>query len=190
MAIRRIRRREFLATLGSALAWPVVARGQQPSHAEINPALVGLAKELAAPPQGYAAHAAKAAKAAEVAKRKIFISYRRENDAGHAGWISNLSDLEREFDIFMDVDTIRLGTDFVEAINEAVAKCDVLIALIGRSWLDLRDEAGDRRLDNPNDFVRLEIAAALQRQIPVIPILIDGAKIPNAAQLPADVQQL
>jgi hypothetical protein len=130
----------------------------------------------------------RSAKAAEAGKRKIFISYRREDDAGQAGRISDL--LESEFEIFMDVDAIRFGVDFVEAINEAVAKCDVLIAVIGRDWLDTRDEAGDRRLDNPNDFVRVEVAAALARQIPVIPILVDGAKIPKPAQLPTDLQQL
>ena len=119
---------------------------------------------------------------AEAAKRSIFISYRRQIDAALAGRISDL--LAGEFDIFMDVDAMRHGTDFVEAINEEVAKCDVLIAVIGRDWLDTRDEAGDRRLDDPDDFVRLEIAAALQRQIPVVPILVDGAKIPRPLDFP------
>jgi hypothetical protein len=129
------------------------------------------------------------AEAAETStKRKIFISYRRRNDAALAGRISDL--LAGECDIFMDVDAIRLGTDFVEAINEEVAKCDVVIAVIGRDWLDALDETGNRRLDDPNDFVRIEIAAALQRQIPVVPILVDSAKMPNAAQLPANLQSL
>jgi TIR domain len=125
---------------------------------------------------------------AEAANRNIFISYRRQNDAALAGRISDL--LAGEFDIFMDVDAIRLGTDFVEAINDEIAKCDVLIAVIGRDWLDARDETGNRRLDDPNDFVRIEIGAALQRQIPVVPILIDGTKMPKAAQLPANLQSL
>ena len=123
-----------------------------------------------------------------LSKLSIFVSYRRESDAAQAGRISDL--LKNEFDIFMDVDAIRLGTDFVNILDEKVAKCDVLLAVIGRDWLDARDEAGDRRLDDPNDYVRLEIATALQRQIPVIPILVDGTKIPKAAQLPEDLQQL
>jgi hypothetical protein len=65
----------------------------------------------------------------------------------------------------------------------------VLLAVIGSNWLDARDEHGNRRLDNPNDFVRIEIAV-LQRNIPVIPILLDGATIPKATQLPEDLQEL
>ena len=85
--------------------------------------------------------------------------------------------------LFMDVDTIPLGTNFEEVLHEEVAKCGVLLAVIGPNWSDARDEDGKRRLDDPNDFVRLEIAAALQRDIPVIPILLDNAKIPKASQL-------
>jgi hypothetical protein len=127
---------------------------------------------------------------AEAAKRKIFISYRRQIDAAIAGRISDLLIAERAFDIFMDVDARRFGHDFVSLITGEVAKCDVLLAVIGRDWLDTHDDAGDRRLDDPNDWVRLEIATALKREIPVIPILVDGAKIPKAAQLPTDLQQL
>jgi uncharacterized membrane protein YeaQ/YmgE (transglycosylase-associated protein family) len=118
---------------------------------------------------------------------RIFISYRREKDEAIAGRIFDL--LKDKFNIFMDVDGIPLGIDFVTAINEAVAKCDVLVAVIGRDWLDARDEAGDRRLDNADDFNRLEISAALQRQIPVVPILV-GTKMPKADQLPPDLQGL
>jgi hypothetical protein len=122
---------------------------------------------------------------------RIFISYRREDSAGHAGRVHDR--LEREFGrelIFMDVDAVPLGVNFVKALREEVAKCDVLLAVIGPTWLDSRDEAGHRRLDNPNDFVRVEVAAALQRQIPVIPILLDGTKIPNAERLPEEMREL
>jgi TIR domain len=122
---------------------------------------------------------------------RIFISYRREGEAALAGRIADL--LGNQFgpdNVFMDVDAIRLGVDFVKVINEEVAKCDVLLALIGRNWLDARNEAGERVLDNSDDFVRLEIAAALKRQIPVIPILVDGAKIPPANRLPEELQGL
>jgi TIR domain-containing protein len=122
---------------------------------------------------------------------KIFISYRRDDSAGHAGRVTDR--LEREFGrdlLFMDVDAIPLGTNFVKVLHEEVAKCGALLAVIGPDWLDVRDDDGKRRLDNPNDFVRIEIAAALQRDIPVIPILLDGAKMPRANLLPDDLKEL
>jgi hypothetical protein len=90
----------------------------------------------------------------------------------------------------MDVDGIPLGVNFVKALHEEVAKCGVLLAVIGPDWLKVRDKDGKRRLDNPNDFVRVEIAAALQREIPVIPILLEGTTVPGADELPQDLQEL
>jgi hypothetical protein len=122
---------------------------------------------------------------------KVFISYRRQDSAGHAGRVQDR--LQREFGpnlVFMDVDAIPLGTNFSKVLHEEVAKCGVLLAVIGPNWPDSRDEHGNRRLDDPNDFVRIEIAAALQRNIPVIPILLDGATIPKANQLPEDLKEL
>ena len=122
---------------------------------------------------------------------KIFISYRRDDSAGHAGRVHDR--LEREFGadlLFMDVDAIPLGVNFVKVLRDEVAKCDVLLALIGPNWLNVRDEEGNRRLDNPSDFLRIEIATALQRDIPVIPILLDGARMPKASQLPKDLEEL
>jgi hypothetical protein len=122
---------------------------------------------------------------------KVFISYRRDDSAGHAGRVHDR--LEREFGrdlLFMDVDAIPLGINFVKVLGEEVAKCDVLLAVIGPNWLNARDEDGNRRLDNPHDFVRIEIGAALQRSIPVIPILLDGAKVPKANQLPKELEEL
>src|SRR5262249_8235433 len=84
----------------------------------------------------------------------------------------------------MDVDAVPLGVNFVTVLSEEVAKCDVLLAVIGPNWLNARDEDGSRRLDNPHDFVRIEIAAALQRIIPVIPLFLDGANLPNPGLLP------
>src|SRR5215831_15533544 len=112
---------------------------------------------------------------------KVFISYRREDSAGHAGRIKDR--LEHELGrglVFIDVDRIPLGTNFVTALRDEVAQCDVLLAVIGPSWLEMRDEDGTRRLDNPTDLVRIEIAAALQREISIIPILLDGARVPKA----------
>jgi hypothetical protein len=122
---------------------------------------------------------------------KVFISYRRDDSAGHAGRVHDR--LEREFGsdlLFMDVDAIPLGANFIKVLREEVAKCEVLLALIGPNWLNARDEEGNRRLDNPEDFLRIEIATALQRDIPVIPILLDSARIPKADQLPEDLEEL
>jgi formylglycine-generating enzyme required for sulfatase activity len=123
--------------------------------------------------------------------RKVFISYRRDDSAGHAGRVHDR--LEREFGpdlLFMDVDAIPLGVNFIKVLREEVARCDVLLAVIGPNWLNVRDEEGNRRLDNPSDFLRIEIATALQRDIPVIPILLDGARMPKADQLPKDLEEL
>ena len=122
---------------------------------------------------------------------KVFISYRREDSAASAGRIQDR--LEREVGrdlLFIDVDGIPLGVNFVKVLRQEVAKCGVLLAVIGPHWLDVRDEDGTRRLNNPNDFVRIEIATALQRDIPVIPILLDGTRVPKAEQLPEDLKEL
>ncbi|HEX8071631.1 MAG TPA: toll/interleukin-1 receptor domain-containing protein [Pyrinomonadaceae bacterium] len=114
----------------------------------------------------------------------IFISYRRDDTAGHAGRLyDGLSARFGDDLIFMDIDQLEPGEDFVQVIEEAVGSCEILIALIGRSWLTNYDAAG-RRLDNPNDFVRLEIATALARNIRVIPILVQGAQMPRPEDLP------
>lgn len=122
---------------------------------------------------------------------KIFISYRREDSAGYAGRVHDR--LAREFGrdlLFMDVDTIPLGVNFVKNLQEAVSECRVLLAIIGPNWIDARDEKNQRRLDNSHDFVRVEIATALQRDIPVVPILLGGSIVPAPAQLPADLREL
>lgn len=124
-------------------------------------------------------------------KGRIFISYRRADSAGYAGRIyDRLTAHFGEDTVFMDVDTIEAGLDFVEVLQNAVQSCDVLVALIGRSWLNIKDEAGKRRLDSPEDFVRVEIAAALSRDIRVIPVLVDGAPMPRSTELPANLKPL
>jgi hypothetical protein len=122
---------------------------------------------------------------------KVFISYRRGDSAGYAGRLMDRLKTELGSDVlFMDVDAIPLGTNFEKVLHEEVAKCAVLLAVIGPNWSDARDEDGKRRLDDPNDFVRIEVAAALQRNIPVIPILLDGARIPKTNELPKDIKGL
>jgi formylglycine-generating enzyme required for sulfatase activity len=121
---------------------------------------------------------------------QIFISYRRDDSAWAAGRLFDI--LSRHFasnQIFMDVD-LDAGIDFVKAIAEGVASCDVLIAVIGGRWLISSDEDGKRRLDNPEDFVRLEIATALKRGIRVIPVLVEGVLMPRPADLPDDLKSL
>jgi hypothetical protein len=121
----------------------------------------------------------------------IFISYRREDSAGHAGRLfDHLSDHLGKDRVFMDVSGIEPGLDFVESIDRAVGSCDVLIAVIGRDWLDCADSTGKRRLDDPNDFIRIETATALKRNIRVIPVLVQGAPIPPQERLPDDLKKL
>ena len=122
---------------------------------------------------------------------EIFISYRRQDTKAIAGRIFDR--LEARFGrdaVFMDIDSIPPGVDFHEWLNENVARAAVVLVLIGHGWIDARDERGHRRLENPNDFVRIEIEAALGRKIPVVPLLIDGAPFPRVDELPASLQPL
>ena len=123
--------------------------------------------------------------------RAIFISYRRDDTEGQAGRL--FQDLSEAFGadmVFMDVTAIEPGIDFRKAIEKNTASCGVLLALIGRNWLGAVDEKGARRLDNPNDFVRLETASALRRDIPVVPVLVHGARMPRDDELPEDLRDL
>jgi hypothetical protein len=122
---------------------------------------------------------------------RVFISYRREESSGLAGRLyDRLAARFGDDQVFMDVDTIALGVDFADVITQAVSTCEVLLAVIGPRWLAATDEDGQRRLDDPDDIVRLEIAAALERDIRVIPILVEGAAMPRRRQLPADLAKL
>jgi TIR domain len=121
----------------------------------------------------------------------IFISYRRSDSQGEAGRL--FDDLIRNFGasaVFMDVVAIDAGQDFRKAIEDSLGNCGVLLAMIGPGWLYAADEQGSRRLDSEADYVRLEIAAALRRDIPVVPVLIRGARVPRTEQLPADLADL
>ena len=90
----------------------------------------------------------------------------------------------------MDVDHIPAGVDFVAHLNSQVAACNIILVVIGPHWLEAKDENGGRRLDNPDDFVAIEIATALSRNIRVIPILVDGARMPKAGELPDSLKAL
>ena len=121
----------------------------------------------------------------------VFISYRRGDSEGQARALFNdLSDVVGRKSVFMDVDSIALGRDFREVLQERLASCDLMLALIGPGWLQAKDSAGNRRLDNPGDYVRQEIATALKRNIPVTPVLLQGARVPDQADLPEDLRDL
>jgi hypothetical protein len=120
----------------------------------------------------------------------IFVSYRHEDSGGYAGRLfERLSELFPGR-VFMDIHMIKPGADFVDSIERAVASCRVLIVLIGRNWLSVTDAAGHRRLDDPEDFVRLEVATALTRKVRVIPALVQAAMMPRVDELPSDLAKL
>ncbi len=122
---------------------------------------------------------------------RIFISYRRSDTFGTAGRLYDY--LETHFgeeNIFMDVDNIKPGADFVNVLDKAIADSDVLLVMIGDTWLDATDENNRRRLDNPEDFVRLEVEKALVRDILVLPVLVQGAHMPSSTELPDGLKPL
>jgi hypothetical protein len=121
----------------------------------------------------------------------VFISYRREDSAGFARLIyDRLTKRLERANVFIDVDNIEPGLDFVEILSERVAKCDTLVAIIGRDWISTVDKDNRRRLDDPQDFVRIEIGAALERGVRVIPVLVEGAAMPAPDDLPDGLKKL
>src|ERR1700722_13632715 len=120
----------------------------------------------------------------------IFISYRRADATYPAGWLfDRLAGHYGPDRIFKDVDSIHPGDDFTVRIDAALESCAILLAVIGPRWLTVKGPAGSRLYDQ-NDFVRLEIETALAREIRIIPVLVDGARMPRAADLPATVEPL
>jgi formylglycine-generating enzyme required for sulfatase activity len=124
--------------------------------------------------------------------KKIFISYRRHDSKWPAHRIYEA--LRRAVPperLFMDIDSIPPGEDFVDILERWVGECEIMLALIGAGWIDAPDpKTGRRRLDNPHDFVRIEVREALRRGIPVVPVLLDDAAMPEADQLPDDLKSL
>ncbi len=121
----------------------------------------------------------------------IFISYRRADSPDATGRIYDR--LVAEFGralVFKDIDSIPLGRDFRSHLNEVVGDCAAVLAIVGPHWTDMRDEADQRRLEDPDDFVRIELEAALARNIPVVPVLVGHATMPGSAHLPASLAQL
>jgi len=121
----------------------------------------------------------------------IFISYRRDESGHVAGRLNDsLAPTFGRNKLFMDVDNIPVGKDFESYLKSQVAVCDAMLAIIGPNWLTTKDEAGQRRLDNSEDFVVIEIAVALARDIPVVPVLVDGARMPKPSELPDSLKPL
>jgi TIR domain len=122
---------------------------------------------------------------------RIFVCYRREDSGGHTGRIyDQLAPHFARGQVFMDIETIEPGLDFTQVVGMAVDASAVVVAVIGRSWLSVTDEHGHRRLDNPDDYVRHELSAALARDIRVIPVLVQGASMPGASELPDPLKPL
>jgi hypothetical protein len=122
---------------------------------------------------------------------KIFINYRRGDDPGFTGRLfDRLHEAFEPEGLFMDVDNIAPGLDFVRVLEEQVAQCDVLLAVIGKGWIEAGDATGARRLDNPDDFVRIEIESALKQDKRVIPVLVGEARMPRADELPESIRPL
>jgi hypothetical protein len=123
---------------------------------------------------------------------KIFISYRRADASAYAGWLHNA--LKNELGsrtLFLDIKNVPPGLPWGDYLNRQLSACDIFLAVIGPNWLDAKDERGNRRLDDPEDRVAGEIEAALKRRdIPVVPILVDGAPLPTKQQLPERLKDL
>jgi TIR domain len=121
----------------------------------------------------------------------IFISYRRDDTQGWAGRLARaVQESFPKTQVFYDIATLQPGEDFPAAIDRALSSCQSALVLIGTRWLSAQTAEGQRRIDNPNDFVRLEIAAALARPILIVPVLLGGAGMPKAESLPDVLQPL
>jgi TIR domain len=125
-----------------------------------------------------------------MAKGKVFISYRRDDAAGFSHVIRDrlIEHLPKER-VFMDVSDIEAGADFVKTLQDAVSQCDVLIALMGKRWAGAERD-GRSRLNNRDDWIRVEVSTALNRGVKVIPVLLDGATMPQEGSLPPEMRTL
>lgn len=121
----------------------------------------------------------------------IFVSYRRKDAPSVVGRL--IDRLELHFGkkhIFRDMDSINYGQDFGTAINQALERCEVMLVVIGEEWVNVKNDSGARRIDNPDDWVRIEVSKALHKRIPVIPLLVENARMPSEEQLPDELRAL
>jgi type VI secretion system protein ImpC len=123
--------------------------------------------------------------------KRIFISYRRDDTAPYAGRLhDNLTARYGKDQVFMDIDSIPPGADFVEVLNAKLILSDIMLVVIGKNWLLAKDENGNQRLNSPKDFVRLELSEAIRKNILIIPLLVGGASMPREEHLPSDIVSL
>jgi hypothetical protein len=175
---------------------PVAANTAQPSNLPMTPKPAPVIQKTPAPGVETSVRTEPEPIPTPVIKPKvesshIFVSYRRSDSADIAGRIyDRLIGKFGRGPIFKDVDSIPLGLDFKEYLDMKVGECDVFLAIIGDEWLTASDSAGKRRLDDPTDFVRIEIESALERKIPVIPLLVRDAHMPREEDLPPSLQKL
>ncbi len=121
---------------------------------------------------------------------KIFISYRRDDSSDVTGRIyDRLVNTYGKESIYKDVDSIPFGVDFRKHLKTMIDQCDVMLVVIGNYWLTIADTGGQRRLENSADFVRIEIEVGLQRDIPIVPLLVRGASMPTETELPPDLKE-
>lgn len=122
---------------------------------------------------------------------QIFINYRREDSEGYAGRLLNeLKQCVGNSSVFLDAEGIGPGLSFRDVIQAELVNCEVMLVVMGKRWLEIREADGERRLDRPDDVVRLEIGTAIKRGIPVVPILVQGAILPTQSELPDDLKPL
>jgi hypothetical protein len=122
---------------------------------------------------------------------RVFLNYRRGDTSGHTGRLYDALSAHFGADkVFIDVDNIAIGQDFADRIGEVLSKVDIVLVVIGMEWLDAHTSDGHRRLDDPGDFVRIEVETALRRGILVIPVLVEGTEMPAAASLPDPLKPL
>jgi len=122
---------------------------------------------------------------------RLFISYRRDDAAGEAGRLAD--HLYKRFGaerVFLDIDTIEPGREFPVVLESSLRQTSAVLVVIGRQWTSIRGADGSKRLDNPGDYVRLEVEASLGRDVPVVPVLVQGAPMPRAVDLPASLAPL
>ncbi len=175
-------------TTAALAAAPLAPGVPLPTPAAVPPVMS--ASSIPAKPTGVPA-APIVARAIGHGQNKVFISYRRDDSAEVTGRIYDALVEAFGLDVvFKDIENIPYGIDFRDNLQEAVAKCTLLIAVIGDKWLTITNSKGIRRLDDPGDFVRIEIEHALDRKIPVIPLLVKGASMPSEASLPDAIKRL
>jgi hypothetical protein len=122
--------------------------------------------------------------------RRIFVSYRRDDCAAHAGWLASMLRASDAGEVFIDVESIGLGENFVVRIQREIEACDVVLVVIGKEWLTLTGHDGSPRIHDELDWVHLEVKSALERRIPVVPVLVEGAAMPRSHELPEQVRDL